>query len=66
MKGTSDAGEKGLHRGDVIVRAGDRDVASAGDVSAAVTEWKKEGRSVIPLAVNRGGRTIFVPIKIES
>jgi serine protease Do len=66
VKGTSDAGEKGLHRGDVIVRAGDREVASAGDVSAAVAEWKKDGRSVIPLAVNRGGRTIFVPIKIEG
>jgi serine protease Do len=66
VKGTSDAGEKGLHRGDVIVRAGDREVASAGDVSAAVAEWKKDGRSVIPLAVSRGGRTIFVPIKIEG
>ena len=66
VKGTSDAGEKGLHRGDVIVRAGDREVANAGDVSAAVAEWKKEGRGVIPLAVSRGGRTIFVPIKIEG
>jgi serine protease Do len=66
VKGTSDAGEKGLHRGDVIVRAGDREVASAGDVSAAVAEWKKEGRTVIPLAVNRGGRTLFVPIKITG
>ncbi|MEO8926795.1 MAG: Do family serine endopeptidase [Caulobacteraceae bacterium] len=66
VKGTSDAGEKGLHRGDVIVRAGDREVASAADVSAAVAEWKKSGRSIIPLAVSRGGRTLFVPIKIEG
>ncbi|MGI8840327.1 MAG: Do family serine endopeptidase [Caulobacteraceae bacterium] len=66
VKGTSDAGEKGLHRGDVIVRAGDREVASAADVSAAVAEWKRSGRSVIPLAVNRGGRTLFVPIKIAG
>ncbi len=66
VKGTSDAGEKGLHRGDVIVRAGDREVASSEDVSAAVSEWKKDGRAVIPLAINRGGRTIFVPIKIEG
>jgi len=66
VKDSSDAGEKGLHRGDVIVRAGDRDVASAGDVSAAVSDWKKAGRTSIPLAVNRGGRTLFVPIKIEG
>ena len=66
VKGSSDAGEKGLRRGDVIVRAGDRNVASAGDVLAAVGEWKREGRSSIPLAVSRGGRTLFVPIKIEG
>jgi serine protease Do len=66
VKGTSDAGEKGLHRGDVIVRAGDREVASAAEVSAAVAEWKRSGRSIIPLAVNRGGRTLFVPIKIAG
>ncbi len=66
VRGSSDAGEKGLRRGDVIVRAGDREVAGAGDVSAAVSAWKKAGRQSIPLAVNRGGRTIFVPIKIEG
>ncbi|HZK99081.1 MAG TPA: Do family serine endopeptidase [Caulobacteraceae bacterium] len=66
VKGSSDAGEKGLHRGDVIVRAGDREVASASDVSAAVGEWRKAGRASIPLAINRGGRTLFVPIKIAG
>ncbi len=66
VKGSSDAGEKGLRKGDVIVRAGDREVASAADVSAAVAEWRKAGRGSIPLAVNRGGRTLFVPIKIEG
>ncbi|MBV8594610.1 MAG: trypsin-like peptidase domain-containing protein [Caulobacteraceae bacterium] len=66
VKGSSDAGDKGLRRGDVIVRAGDRDVASPADVSAAVGEWKKAGRTSIPLAVNRGGVTLFVPIKIEG
>ncbi len=66
VKGSSDAGEKGLHRGDVIVRAGDREVATAADVSAAVAEWKKSGRAIIPLAVSRSGRTLFVPIKIAG
>jgi serine protease Do len=67
VKGTSDAGDKGLQRGDVIVQAGDREVASAGDVAAAVDAWKKAGRSSIPLAVRRGGATTaFVPIKIAG
>ena len=66
VKGSSDASDKGLQRGDVIVRAGDREVANAGDVAAAVTEWKKAGRKSIPLAITRSGRTLFVPVKIEG
>jgi serine protease Do len=67
VKGTSDAGDKGLQRGDVIVQAGDHEVASASDVAAAVSEWKKAGRSAIPLGVRRGGQTTaFIPIKIAG
>jgi serine protease Do len=66
VKGSSDAGDKGLRRGDVIVRAGDREVGSAGDVTAAVGDWKKAGRSSIPLEITRGGVSRFVPIKIEG
>src|SRR5581483_6860251 len=51
VKGSSDAGDKGLQRGDVIVQAGDKEVASAADLSAAVAEWKKAGRTSIPLGV---------------
>jgi serine protease Do len=67
VKGSSDAGDKGLQRGDVIVQAGDHEVASASDVAAAVSEWKKAGRSAIPLGVRRGGQTTaFIPIKIAG
>ena len=66
VKGASDANDKGLRRGDVIVRAGDRDVASTSDVAAAVAEWKKAGRTIIPLSVNHAGRNIVVPLKIEG
>ncbi|HWE98375.1 MAG TPA: trypsin-like peptidase domain-containing protein [Caulobacteraceae bacterium] len=67
-KNTCDAGgDNCLQRGDVIVQAGDKEVASAGDVVAAVSEWKKAGRTSIPLGVRRGGQTTaFVPIKIEG
>ncbi len=67
VKGTSDAGDKGLQKGDVIVSAGNRELASVGDLAAAVAEWKKEGRSAIPLSVRRNGQMLgFVPIKIDG
>ncbi|HVN01658.1 MAG TPA: Do family serine endopeptidase [Caulobacteraceae bacterium] len=67
VKGTSDAGDKGLQRGDVIVQAGDREVASASELAAAVADWKKSGRTSIPLSVRRNGVMLgFVPIKIDG
>jgi serine protease Do len=66
VKNSSDASDKGMQRGDVIVRAGDREVASTGDVSAAVDAWRKAGRKEIPLAISRGGRIVFLPLKIEG
>ncbi|MBS0409701.1 MAG: Do family serine endopeptidase [Proteobacteria bacterium] len=66
VKGSSDAGEKGLRRGDVIVRAGDHVVATAADVASAVAEWRKSGRTSIPLGISRGGRTLFLPVKIDG
>jgi serine protease Do len=67
VKGTSDAGDKGIQRGDVIVQAGDRDVATAGDLATAVADWKKAGRSAIPLSVRRNGQMLgFVPVKIDG
>ena len=67
VKGTSDAGDKGLQRGDVIVSAGNHELASVADLAAAVAEWKKEGRNAIPLSVRRNGVMLgFVPIKIDG
>ncbi len=67
VKGTSDAADKGVQKGDVIVQAGDREIASAGDLAAAVADWKKAGRTSIPVAVRRNGQMLgFVPIKIDG
>ncbi|MFC3070948.1 Do family serine endopeptidase [Phenylobacterium soli] len=63
---SSDAGEKGLKRGDVIVRAGDRAVTSAADVAAVVDQAKKAGRPSVLVGVYRGGRTLFLPLKISK
>ena len=62
---TSDAGKKGIRRGDVVVRAGDRVAASPADVIAAVDQAKREKRPSVLLQVYHGGRNAFVAIKIE-
>ena len=61
----SDAAEKGLRRGDVIVRAGERPVTNAASVTAAIAEQRRAGRTSIALLVNRAGRTLYVPVKID-
>ena len=65
VQASSDAGEKGLRRGDVIVRAGDKDAVSPGDIPAAVDAAKKFGRTSVLLQIHRNGRNLFVPIKIQ-
>jgi serine protease Do len=62
---TSDAGKKGIRRGDVVIRAGDRAATAPADVIAAVDAAKREKRPSVLLQVYHGGRNAFVPIKIE-
>ncbi|HKR89740.1 MAG TPA: Do family serine endopeptidase [Phenylobacterium sp.] len=63
---SSDAGQKGLKRGDVIVRAGDAQVTSAAEVQAAVEAARKAKRPSVLVGVYRGGRTLFLPLKIAE
>ena len=62
----SDAGQKGLRRGDVIVQANGRPVATAADVAAVVDAAKKANRTAVLLGVFRQGRTTFLAIKIAG
>ncbi|QUD86112.1 Do family serine endopeptidase [Phenylobacterium montanum] len=64
VKNNSDAAEKGLHSGDLIVHAGDRAISGPADVVAAAAQAKKEGRPSILVGVRREGRTLFLPLKI--
>ena len=66
VKDDADAAKKGLHAGDVIIRAGDRAVSKPEDVSAAVADWKKQGLSSIFLMVERDGRAVGVPVKMDD
>jgi serine protease Do len=60
----SDAAEKGVRPGDVILRAGGRAAATATDVAAAVAEAKRQGHKDVLLLVEHSGRRLFVPLVI--
>jgi serine protease Do len=65
VQASSDAGDKGLKRGDVIVRVLDKPATQPADILTAVAAAKKAGRTSVLLQIHRNGRNIFVPIKIE-
>jgi len=63
----SDAADKGLQPGDVVLRVGNRVVRSPADFQAGVAEAKKGGRSsVLLLVANSQGQTGFVAIDIDK
>ncbi|MFY8143647.1 MAG: Do family serine endopeptidase [Caulobacter sp.] len=64
VKGDSDAGEKGLAKGDVLSNINGAPVASAADVTTAVDAAKKAGRTSVLVKVIRQNRSVFVPLKI--
>jgi serine protease Do len=63
----SDAADKGLQPGDVVLRIGSHAVKSPADFQAGVAEAKKGGRSSVLLLVQRSqGGTAFVAIDVEK
>jgi serine protease Do len=62
----SDAGEKGLRNGDVILKAGDHTIHAPRDVADAAKAAKAAGRKEMLLLVTRSGQQIFVPLKVEG
>jgi serine protease Do len=61
---SSDAAQKGLRRGDLILRAGDKAINTPAELKAAVAEAKKAGRKSVLLFVGRGAQHTFVPVDI--
>lgn len=51
---SSDAASKGLQRGDIIVKIGQRAVASPAEAAAAVDAARKAGRDTVLMLVQRG------------
>ena len=62
----SDAADKGLQAGDVILSAAGRPTASPADLTAAVAQQKKDGRKSVLLMVQRDGRRSFVPLSLSD
>jgi len=62
----SDAADKGLKSGDVIVKAGVHTALQPSDVAAAVADARREGRKSVLLLVNRDGQTVFVPVDLDK
>ena len=62
----SDAGDKGLKRGDVIMSAGDQKTNTPADLSSAIAAAKHAGRKSVLLLVKHDGRRLFVPIDVAA
>jgi serine protease Do len=60
------AASRGMRPGDVILRAGGRDVASPRDVSEAVAAARREGRPAIALQIDREGGRAFVALPLQG
>jgi len=67
VDGDSDAGAKGLRRGDVVLSANNRPTPTEAELTAAVREVKQSGRSAILLQVlRRGQQPAFIPIRLRG
>ena len=62
----SDAAQKGLRQGDLILQAGGHATRTPADVKAAVAEARKAGRKQVLLFVARGEQHSFVPVEIGA
>jgi serine protease Do len=64
VEDNSGASDKGLRRGDVIMKAGIRAASAPADVTAAVADARHEGRKSVLLLIKRDGQTVFVPVEV--
>ena len=64
---SSDAGLKGLKRGDVITAVNSQPVRTGADVARAVNAAKAAGRAQVLLLISRGKTNgVYIPVKIKN
>ncbi|WP_370308176.1 Do family serine endopeptidase [Sphingobium abikonense] len=67
VDGSTDAGAKGLRRGDVIMSANNRPVTTQSELDAQVKAVAGQGRNAILLQVLRRGQPpIFLPVRLRD
>jgi len=62
----SQAAQKGVHAGDVIVEVAQEDVKNASQITDLIAEAKKQGRKSVLLLVDRQGDLRFVALKLDQ
>lgn len=62
----SDAADRGIQAGDVIVSVNSKDVSSGDEVTAAVAEAAKSGRKAVLMQVMREDTSRFVALPVEQ
>jgi serine protease Do len=62
---SSDAGAKGLTRGDIVTSAGYQPVNSVADLEAAIRAAQASNRPALLLQVRRGQPALYVPIRLR-
>jgi serine protease Do len=62
----SQAFEKGLRAGDLIVEAGQQKIASLTDLTKSIEQAREAGRKSILLLITRGGDRRFVALSLGS
>ncbi|MBS0481612.1 MAG: Do family serine endopeptidase [Proteobacteria bacterium] len=63
---SSDAGARGLQRGDIILSANYRDTATVGDLETAIRAAQADGRSAVLLRIQRRGQPAsYQPVRLR-
>ncbi len=62
----SEAEDKGLKEGDIILEVGGNKVASPSDVLQGVDEAKKQGRKAVLMHLKQGDQDQFIPLKLAK
>ena len=62
----SDAAERGLQAGDVIINVNSKPVAGAGDVAKAMADAAKAGRKAVLVQVTRDDTSRFVTLPVAK
>jgi serine protease Do len=66
VDGSSDAAQKGIKSGDIILEVGGLAVKSPDDVANGVKEASKLGRKAVLMRIKSGGDLRFVAVQLKK